>query len=92
VPPLDARAPRTGARKCEANALVVQPKKACKLCLGAILKYLHRSDPIRYSIALREPARSCGGRIKRYGWRRATHDQEGRYLIRPKPNSNRDWN
>ena len=42
VPPVDARAPGTGARKCEANALVVQPRKARKLCLAAVLRYLHR--------------------------------------------------
>jgi hypothetical protein len=83
VPPIDARHPGTGARKCEANALVVQPRKARKLCLGAILKYLDRGDPARYRTALKEPREELRREIMRYGWRRATHDQAGRYLIRP---------
>jgi hypothetical protein len=91
VPPLTPFTVGTGARKCEANALVVQPKKARKLCLQNILRYLHRSDPIRYLNALKEPREELRREIKRYGWRRATHDKDGRYLIRPRPNSNRDW-
>jgi hypothetical protein len=45
VAPATPGRPGRGARKCEANALVVQPKKARKLCLQTILKYLHRGDP-----------------------------------------------
>jgi hypothetical protein len=83
VPPTDARRPGTGARKCEANALVTQPKAARKLCLRAILEYLDRGDPARYRTALKEPREELRREIMRYGWRRATHDQAGRYLIRP---------
>ena len=90
VPPLTPFTVGTGARKCEANALVVQPKKARKLCLQNILRYLHRSDPIRYLNALKEPREELRREVMRYGWRRATHDPEGRFLIRPKSNSNRD--
>ena len=72
APPIDARRPGIGARKCEANALVVNPREARKLCLGAILKYLHRSDPIRYFIALKEPREELRREIVRHGWRRAS--------------------
>jgi hypothetical protein len=67
----------------------VQPRKARKLCLGTILKYLHRGDPARYRTALKEPREQLRREIKRYGYRRATHDKEGRYLVRPRPNSYR---
>jgi hypothetical protein len=67
----------------EANALVVQPRKARKLCLGTILRYLHRGDPARYWTALKEPREELRREIMRYGWMRATHDKDGRYLIRP---------
>jgi hypothetical protein len=91
TPPLTPFTLGTGARKCEANALVVQPRKARKLCLATILRFLHRGDPARYWTALKAPREELRREIKRYGWRRATHDKEGRYLIRPRPNSARGW-
>jgi hypothetical protein len=92
-PPPDARRAGTGARKCEANALVTQPKAARKLCLRTILKYLSPRDPARYRTALKEPREELRREIMRYGYSRATHDQAGRYLIRPpQRNSNRGSN
>jgi hypothetical protein len=37
-----------GVRKCEANALVVRPKEARKLCRAAIIKYLHDGAKARF--------------------------------------------
>lgn len=47
---------RYGARKVEANALVVRPEAGRTLCRNAILKYLNDDDPARYRASL-APAR-----------------------------------
>ena len=44
---------RFGARKVEANALVVRPNAGRELCRQAILKYLDAEDPQRYEAALK---------------------------------------
>jgi hypothetical protein len=44
---------RFGARKVEANALIVQPEEGRKLCLQAILKYLPASAPQEYEERLK---------------------------------------
>ncbi len=46
---------RFGARKVEANALVVRPQAARQLCLDAILRYLPADAPDRHQAALQEP-------------------------------------
>ena len=51
---------RFGVRKCEANALVVQPEAGRELCRRAILKYLPEDAPEQYEASLaphREQAR-----------------------------------
>jgi hypothetical protein len=53
-----------GARKVEANALVVDPKAGRELCERAILKYLPREAPDRYEERLR-PFRDEVRRIAR---------------------------
>jgi hypothetical protein len=91
-PPLTPFTRSPGARKCEANALVVRPKLARKLYLRTILKYLSPRHPQRYRSILAPHREELRKEIMTYGYRRATHDSAGRYLIRPAPNSNRpDW-
>jgi hypothetical protein len=93
VAPLTPFTVGTGARKCEANALVTQPKRARKLCLRTILKYLSPRHPAQYRSRLKEPREELRREVMRYGYSRATHDQAGRYLIRPPwRNSNRGSN
>ena len=46
---------RFGARKVEANALVVRPEAGRELCRQAILQYVPEDAPARYEAALREP-------------------------------------
>jgi hypothetical protein len=91
TPPLTPFNRGTGARKCEANALVVRPKAARKLCLKTILKFLSPHDPQRYRSMLKGPREELRKEIMTYRWKRATHDRAGRYWIRPVPNSTRDW-
>ena len=43
---------RYGARKVEANALVVRPEAGRRLCLDAVLKYLPEDAPEQYQSAL----------------------------------------
>jgi hypothetical protein len=44
-----------GARKCEANALVVQPAAGRQLCRAAILQYVPEREPRRYRFSLQRP-------------------------------------
>jgi hypothetical protein len=44
-----------GARKVEANALVVRPEAGRELCRQAILRYLPEDAPERYGKALERP-------------------------------------
>ena len=44
-----------GARKCEANALIVRPGEAREMCRQAILKYLPGDAPSRYEESLTVP-------------------------------------
>jgi hypothetical protein len=44
-----------GARKCEANALVVQPAAGRRLCREAPLKYIPEREPKRYRLSLEDP-------------------------------------
>jgi hypothetical protein len=46
---------RFGARKVEANALVVRPQAAREFCLDAILRYLPEDAPDLYQAALQGP-------------------------------------
>lgn len=53
---------RYGARKVEANALVVRPEAGRRLCRQAILKYLDAEAPARYRAKL-EPIREHVGQL-----------------------------
>ena len=63
---------RFGARKVEANALVVRPEAGRKLCRDAILNYVPAVAVERYELRLsrvREQARREFGRQLRRGGR-----------------------
>jgi hypothetical protein len=54
-----------GARKVEANALVVRPEAGRRLCLDAILRYLPENAPERYQEALTPRREQVRAEIKR---------------------------
>ena len=56
---------RYGARKVEANAIVVQPEMGKKLCLDAILKYLPIDAPGEYEEAMQPEREEVLNEIKR---------------------------
>ena len=54
-----------GARKCEANALVVRPEAGRKLCRDAILKYISLEGVAEYRESLTHRRRLLGSEINR---------------------------
>jgi hypothetical protein len=67
TPPLTPFSIGRGARKCEANALVVHAKEARKLCLKTILGYLDRGDPAVYRTSLKPARDALRETIAHYG-------------------------
>jgi hypothetical protein len=59
---------RFGVRKCEANAMVVQPEAGRQLCREAILRYIPEREPRRYRLSLEDPREALQTALsKRFG-------------------------